>query len=123
MTKSERALVQAALERAQAGTNARVAVRFVPDEGVDAFERAKTEFEKAGLHQHEHRNAALFLVAPKARRFAVIGDRALHERVGDDFWNRTVSAMQPHFAHGDLVGGLVAGLDCLGGALREHFAT
>ena len=122
MTKDERAQVAAALERAENGTNARVAVRIVPDENVDAFELAKAEFEKAGLHQHEPRNAALLLVAPKARRFAIIGDRELHQRVGDDFWGRAAGAMQPHFAKGEIAGGLVAGLDYLGGALRDHFS-
>ena len=43
-----------------------------------------------GLHRHETENAALILVAPKARRFAILGDRALHDRVGDDFWNDLV---------------------------------
>lgn len=122
MTKAERARIYDAMARAQSGTTARVAVRFVPDSNVDAFERAKIEFEGAGMHGHPGRNAALILVAPKARAFAVIGDRELHARVGDAFWNQTVADMRERFAAGDLTGAVVAGLDRLGAALHEHFA-
>ncbi len=107
--------------RAQQGTTAHIGVRIVPDAKVDAYERAVKEFETAGLHTHEHRNAALIYVAPNARRFAVIGDRALHERVGETFWNDAVAKMQPLFAAGDITGALVTGIDAVGTALHEHF--
>ncbi|MGA8327284.1 MAG: hypothetical protein WB757_14505 [Candidatus Cybelea sp.] len=55
-------------------------MRMVPDAAVDAIERAKNEFVRVGLHRHDRANPALILVALQARSFAVIGDRALHER-------------------------------------------
>lgn len=121
MTKADRARVHEALIRAQRGTTAHIGVRIVPDAEVNAYERAIEEFESAGLHTHEHRNAALILVAPKARRYAVIGDRALHERVGEAFWAEAVAKMQPLFARGDFGDALIEGIDCVGRALHEHF--
>jgi len=122
VTKAERARIHDALERAEAGTTARIGVRFVPDVQVDALERAKTEFERAGMHGHAARNAALILVAPKARQFAVIGDRELHARVGDRFWNEAVELMRERFAADDIAGAVVVGLEHIGAALHEHFA-
>jgi len=122
VTKEQRARIQDAMERAEAGTTARIAVRFIPDEKVDAYERAKAEFEKAGMHGHAARNAALILVAPKARRFAVIGDRELHDRVGDAFWDEAIDAMRPEFVAGDVTGAVVTGIERVGAALHEHFA-
>ncbi len=122
MTPAEREQIQDAMARAERGTNARVAVRFVPDAAVDALERAKAEFERAGMHGHAPRNAALILVAPNARKFALIGDRELHARVGDEFWNQSVALMRDRFAAGDISGAVVVGLDRLGAALHEHFA-
>jgi uncharacterized membrane protein len=122
MTAAERARIQDAMARAEDGTSARVAVRFVPDSTVDALERAKTEFELAGMHGHPERNAALILVAPNARKFALIGDRELHARVGDSFWNQAVERMRVRFVAGDIAGAVVEGLDQLGIALHEHFA-
>ena len=121
MTPADRARIQGAIARAEAGTGTRVAVRIVPDERVDAVERAKREFLSAGLHRHEDRNAALILVAPKARQFAVLGDQALHERVGDAFWNEVVEGMRAEFARGAIADAIVHGLERLGEALHTHF--
>lgn len=114
----------AAIANAEEGTTGRIAVRVIPDASVDAFERAKREFAKAGLHRHEHANAALILVAPKARRFAVIGDRALHEKVGDDFWNDLVRESEAQFKNrhpGNVFDGILAAVQTLGKAFHEHF--
>lgn len=121
MTRPDRARIERALHEAEHGTTARVGVRFVDSERLDAFERAKEEFEHAGLHHRERRNAALILVAPRARSFAVIGDAGLHERVGDAFWTATVAAMQPYFAKGDVTTAVVTGLHALGDQFRKHF--
>ena len=121
MTSRERERIQAALRDAERGTTARVSVRFVPDESLDAFERAKAEFEAAGMHRHEHRNAALILVAPKAKRFAVIGDERLHGHVGSGFWTETVEAMKPHFREGNIADAVVTGVERVGAEMKRHF--
>lgn len=121
MTRAERSAIARALAEAEEGTSGRIGVRVVPDRDVDAFERAKDEFARAGLHRHPHQNAALILVAPKARRFAIIGDRALHERVGDAFWRGVVAESEPYFARGALADGIIYAVDRLGGVLRAHF--
>ena len=122
MTRSERAEISRAIADAEEGTSGRIAVRVIPDGSVDAFERARHEFDRIGMGRSEHGNAALILVAPKARRFAVIGDRALHERVGDPFWNGVVDETRPYFARGAVSEGIVYAVGRLGQALHTHFA-
>lgn len=122
MSRGDRARIQAALLRAEAGTSSRLAVRIVPDASVDAFERAKAEFLTGGLQTHPAANAGLILVAPKARAFAVLGDRALHERVGQRFWDDLVAEMSAAFKARTPVDAIVLGIDRLGTALHEHFA-
>ncbi|HUZ50067.1 MAG TPA: TPM domain-containing protein [Candidatus Dormibacteraeota bacterium] len=121
MTKDDRKRIDEALHRAEAGTSSRIAVRVVPDATIDAFERAKAEFLAGGMHVHPGANAALILVAPKARSFAVLGDRALHERVGQPFWERIVAQMTAAFKTGTPTDAIVLGVDRLGDALHEHF--
>jgi uncharacterized membrane protein len=121
VTRAERAGIARAIATAESGTTGRIAVRVIPDAGVDAFERAKEEFGRVGLHRHEPGNAALILVAPKARRFAVIGDRALHERVGDAFWTDVVKGSRPFFAAGKISAGILYAVARLGQALHDHF--
>lgn len=122
MTAKERRSIAAAIAKAEDGTTGRIAVRLIPDSSVDAFERAQHEFRRIGLHRHEHGNGALILVAPKARRFAIVGDRALHQRVRDEFWPAVVSESQPYFARGDVYGGVLFAVARIGEALHRHFA-
>jgi uncharacterized membrane protein len=123
VTRAERATIARAIAEAEDGTTGLIAVRVIPDRDVDAFERAKREFGRVGLHRHPQNNAALILVAPKAQRFAVLGDRALHERVGDAFWRETVAESQSYFARGAIADGILAAVRRIGGALHAHFAA
>lgn len=121
MTLAERQTIERAVADAEEGTTGRIAVRVIPDGGTDALVRAKHEFEQLGLRRHPRGNAALFLVAPKARRFAIVGDRSLHERVGDAFWADVVEQSRPYFARGEIAQGIAYAVGRLGAALHEHF--
>jgi uncharacterized membrane protein len=121
MTRDERAAIARALADAEDGTTGRIGVRVIPDSKVDAFERAKREFKRVRLHRHGYENAALILVAPKAHRFAIIGDRLLHHRVGDEFWRDVVEHTQPYLSRGEIREGIVYAVGRIGGALHAHF--
>jgi uncharacterized membrane protein len=121
VTRNERERVRQAIVRAENGTTGRIAVRVIPDKHVDAFERAKHEFARTGLHRHDAGNAALVLIAPSARRFAVVGDRALHARVGDAFWDEVAGEMQPYFARAEIADGAIHAIGRIGEALHAHF--
>ncbi len=123
MTRDQRAAVARALSAAEEGTTGRIAVRVIPDKTVDAFERAKHEFARTGLHRHDESNAALILVAPNARRFAIVGDRALHAQVGDAFWRDVVEETRPYFARDDVTEGILHAVGRVGEALHAHFAA
>jgi len=121
MTDDDRTRIDAAIARAQEGTTATLALHVILDAQADALERAKAEFLGRGLDRHERANAALILFAPNARTFAVIGDRALHEAVGQTFWDETAALMATSFKDGRQTDGLVLGIDRLGRAFHEHF--
>jgi uncharacterized membrane protein len=121
VTDAQRAAIAQAIKEAEAGTTGRILVRVIPDRDVEAFDRAKHEFGRARLHHHVTRNAALILVAPAARKFAVLGDRALHERVGETFWRDVVDETQPYFARGAVDEGVLHAVARIGSALREYF--
>ncbi|MFN8179775.1 MAG: TPM domain-containing protein [bacterium] len=89
--------------------------------GGDPVARAKVVFEKLGMTRTELRCGALIYLATEHRLFAVIGDRGIHERVGDDFWTGAVAAMQQRFAAGEFAEGLVEAIGRIGDALVAHF--
>jgi len=120
--RAERSRIAHAIGEAERGTTGRIAVRIVPDADLDAFERAKEEFGRIGLHRHPHANAAVILVAPKARRYAIVGDRALHERVGDAFWNGLVEDTGAYLKRGEVDEGIIYAVGRLGDVFRANFA-
>ena len=47
------------------------------------------------------RNGVLIFVAPRSRRFAIIGDQGVHEKCGESFWQELADAMSQFFKKGD----------------------
>lgn len=121
MTRLAHARIERAVRDAEKRTTGHIAVRIVPEADVDAFARAREEFERAGLHRASLRNAALVLVAPKARTYAVLGDRALHERVGDAFWRDIIAEMRPHFQRNRIDDAILHAVKRIGAELEKHF--
>ncbi len=87
----------------------------------DALAEAKKEFEKLHLQQAVDHNSFLILLAPRSQTFAVIGGTALHEKVGQAWWNALIELLTRHFKAGRYTEGLVAAIDRAGEALKTHF--
>lgn len=123
MNRLAHARIERAIRDAERGTTGRIVVRTVPEADVDAFDRAKEEFTKAGLHANEDRNTALILVAPAARKYAVIGDRELDSRVGDAFWQRLVAEMRQYFASNQVEAAILLAVNRIGSELHAQFPS
>ena len=76
----------AAIRHAEMKTSGEIRVSISHKDVADPVAAARAEFEKLGMTRTHHRNGVLIFVAPRARKFAVIGDTAVHERCGDAFW-------------------------------------
>jgi len=87
----------------------------------DAVHAAKQRFLKLGMNQTRERNGVLIYVVPKTRKFAVIGDSAVHEKCGDDFWTRVTQEMTGYFKKGEFTEGIVHGIREAGKLLAAHF--
>ncbi len=57
-------------------------------------ERARRRFELLGMTKTAHRNGVLIYIAPKMRRFQILGDTGIHEKCGDDFWKETAAELE-----------------------------
>ena len=64
---------------------------------VDPLIAAQKKFHRLGMDKTPERNAVLIFVAPRAHRFAVVGDKAIHEKCGEHLWQRLVDKMREHF--------------------------
>lgn len=82
---------------------------------------AEKAFQRMDMDATRDRNGILFFVVPARHRFAVIGDQGIHQKVGQDFWEKLVAAMALDFKAGDFNQGLVRGIEECGRLLAAHF--
>jgi len=57
---------------------------------TDPLMVVQKKFLRLGMHKTRERNAVLIFVAPRAHKFAVVGDKAIHEKCGEQFWQHVV---------------------------------
>ena len=87
----------------------------------DAVAAAQRHFIDMGMTNTRQRNGVLIFVAPASKKFAVIGDQAVHEKCGDSFWTRLAEEMTPMFASAAPTDAIVHAVRKVGGLLSEHF--
>ena len=87
----------------------------------DPLVAAQRKFHALGMHKTRERNAVLIFVAPRVHKFAVVGDQAIHERCGDELWQRVVERMRTHFQHEKFNDALIEAVNEIGTVLERHF--
>jgi uncharacterized membrane protein len=88
---------------------------------VDPLIAAQKKFHRLGVHKTRERNAVLIFVAPRAHKFAVVGDKAVHEKCGEQFWQRLVDGMRAHFQSEKFSHAIVETIEETGKMLAAHF--
>ena len=65
--------------------------------------------------------AVLVFVAPRAHKYAVIGDVGVHEKCGEEFWKKLVHDMRAHFKNQDFNRAIILAISEIGKLLATHF--
>lgn len=119
MTDERRVLE--AIRAAEARTSGELRVHVVRTSRGEARADAERWFVRLGMHATRERNGVLFFLATADRRFAVIGDRGIHERVGEAFWDRVRELLEGHFRKREFAEGLVRAVEQVGDELSRAF--
>jgi len=88
---------------------------------VDPLDRAAEVFAALNMQRTTARNGVLVYVALKDRQLAILGDQGIHQKVGQEFWNRQVRDILAHFNKADYAGGIASVVTAIGHALEAHF--
>ena len=88
---------------------------------ADPLTAAQKKFHRLGMHKTSERNAVLIFIAPRAHKFAVVGDKAIHEKCGEEFWHRVVDLMRVHFRNEKFSRAIVEAIEEIGKLLAAHF--
>jgi uncharacterized membrane protein len=87
----------------------------------DPVPEAQEHFANLGMHKTRKRNGVLIFVAPRTRKFAVIGDVAVHARCGQAFWQELANELAAHFGKAEFTRGIVQTVKRAGELLQAHF--
>jgi uncharacterized membrane protein len=87
----------------------------------DPLIAAQKKFHRLGMHKTPERNAILIFVAPRAHKFAVVGDKAIHEKCREHFWQGLADSMREHFRNEKFSHALVEAIEEAGNTLASHF--
>jgi len=117
----DRDRIQRAIEAAEHRTSGEICVSVAPLFWGNVEKAAQKAFARLGMTRTHARNGVLFFVVPARRKFVVLGDSGIHERVGQEFWNSVASAVSEKFRDGDFTGGLVHGIERVGEQLAAYF--
>ena len=119
--EDEQHRIRVAIEDAEKRTSGQIRVCIEKSCSEDVLDRAAKYFHKLDMHKTKHRNGVLIYVATVDRKFAIIGDAGINKVVPADFWDSTKEDMLAHFKLGDLVEGIVTGLQIAGEHLQKYF--
>ena len=113
--------VKDAIRRAEHRSSGEIRVSVAPLFWGSVEKAADKAFVRMGMTGTKERNGVLFFVVPARRKFVVLGDRGIHEKVGQEFWDRVAAVLSEKFREGDFTGGLVLGIEEVGEQLAAHF--
>ncbi|MDG2363450.1 MAG: TPM domain-containing protein [Flavobacteriales bacterium] len=113
--------VESSIASAEKQTSGELRVHIDRNCRGDVMDRISGLFTALSMHKTEARNGVLIYLAIKDRKFAVIGDGGINEKVQEGFWQSTYDAALPHFKSEDFSTGLCSAIEACGKALSEHF--
>jgi len=120
-TDQEQQQIREAIQEAELNTSGEVKVHIENLCKEDTMDRAAFIFEKLEMHKTELRNGVLIYLALKDRKFAILGDIGINQKVPEGFWNSTSELMLNSFKSGDFLNGLIKGVKEAGLQLKAHF--
>ncbi len=117
----ERRIIEA-IQEAEMQTSGEIRVHLEEDlKGADVTATAVRVFKELNMHRTAARNAVLMLIVPPKKKFAIIGDSGINEKVPANFWNDVRDVMQRNFRQKDFTEGVIEGVRLTGQKLKEHF--
>jgi uncharacterized membrane protein len=122
LSKLEHDEIVKAIRDAESKTSGEIRVFIQRGElDVDPLGPATKRFHRLGMHKTPERNAVLIFVAPRAHKFAIVGDEAIHQKCGEELWQRLVGQMRDHFRNENFTAAIADAIHEIGDALAAHF--
>jgi uncharacterized membrane protein len=120
-TTDEQEQVRKAIEKAEKQTSGEIRVCVEKNCSEEILDRAAKYFYQLEMDKTKLRHGVLIYLAIADRKFAIIGDAGINSVVPDHFWDSTKEAMLEHFKQGDVIEGILKGINLAGEQLKAYF--
>lgn len=120
-SKQEQNQIVEAIKQAELNTSGEIRVHVEETCNDDVLDRAAFVFSKLSMHKTQLRNGVLFYMAIKSRKFAILGDIGINQKVPENFWDSIKTHVLNQFKDGKHAQGLSDGIIMAGNQLKHHF--
>ncbi len=110
-----------AIRVAEDDTSGEIRVHIEKHCKSDVLDRAAYIFDKLEMQKTQLRNGVLFYLAVEDKKFAILGDAGINEKVPENFWEEIKADVISHFKEGKFADGLSKGIIKAGKQLKAHF--
>ena len=110
-----------AIGEAEMKTSGEIRVHIQPKARGEIRTVAERTFERLGMTKTALRNGVLLFIACDERRFVILGDRGIDEKVPPGFWDDIAANLTNRFQRGEFTDGIVEAIHSAGAQLRHYF--
>lgn len=120
-SKKEKKQILAAIREAERNTSGEIRVHLEYKTHGPVYGHAQKVFQRIGMTKTSQRNGVLIFLATRDKKFAVLGDVGINEKVPEGFWNDVVQIMTEHFKQNKFAEGISEAALRIGEKLKAYF--
>ena len=120
-TQDELDKIVESIEKAELETSGEIRFHMESKCKGEALSRAIQVFKNLKMHKTDLKNGTLIYLATEDKKFAIVGDKGINERVPDDFWDDVKEEMAKEFKNNEFVTGISNAVLKIGEKLKEFF--
>ena len=120
-TKDELNKIVGSIEQAELETSGEIRFHLESRCKGDVLKRAVQVFKNLHMHKTELHNGTLIYLATIDKKYAIVGDKGINEKVPENFWEDVKDEMSEKFKNNEFVTGISNAVLYIGEKLKEFF--
>ena len=121
LTASEEQAIVEAIQVAEKDTSGEIRIHIEKSTELPPMERALEVFYFLKMDTTALRNGVLFYVAVESKKFAILGDEGINNKVPENFWDSEKELVFSYFKKNAYSKGLELAILEVGKKLKEYF--
>ena len=121
LTASQEQRIIEAIKTAEKNTSGEIRVHIEKNTEKPPMERALEVFHFLKMDTTKLRNGVLLYIAVESRKFVILGDEGINNKVPKDFWETEKEFVLSHFAKGEFEKGIEQTIIKVGEKLKDFF--